>query len=232
MILRKNGFTLIEIIIALAMILTIISMVYATYWATAQSIDRCNAKIASARQARSLLAKMTRQIRCLYPVPNQGYSASVPKTSANNTTNNNAATATIPYFLGGVGRDDNIILRLVSTAEIFRDKIFPNGPFDIAYKYDRLRGILYYSQRKYVTGPENDSQEKNWFPLAQNVASIELAFHDGRSWRENWNLNSKRPVPLAVKIKVVFTDEKPGSIGFTSTAYINCNNKGYWENGT
>ena len=63
---RKNGFTLIEILIALTLIAAILSMVYGSYFATSRSTHVCQARINMCRQGRTALDQMARQIRCAY----------------------------------------------------------------------------------------------------------------------------------------------------------------------
>ncbi|MHC4632893.1 MAG: PulJ/GspJ family protein, partial [Planctomycetota bacterium] len=62
----KRGFTLVEILVAMAIIVTIVSMVYGSYFATSKSAETCKAKMALSQQVRKVLQQMARQIRCSY----------------------------------------------------------------------------------------------------------------------------------------------------------------------
>ena len=62
----KSGFTLIEILIAVAMIAVIVSMVYGSYSAASKSTQACRARIALLQQMEEVLGEMSWQIRCSY----------------------------------------------------------------------------------------------------------------------------------------------------------------------
>jgi prepilin-type N-terminal cleavage/methylation domain-containing protein len=55
---KTTAFTMIELLIALAIIVMIVSAVYSTYFVTAKSVQKCREKLTHTQQARSLLAKM------------------------------------------------------------------------------------------------------------------------------------------------------------------------------
>jgi prepilin-type N-terminal cleavage/methylation domain-containing protein len=57
---NKNGFTLLEILVAMAIIVLIVSMVYGSYFATSKSAQACNTRIANSQQGRKLLEKVAR----------------------------------------------------------------------------------------------------------------------------------------------------------------------------
>ncbi len=67
----KNGFTLVELLVALAIIVTIVTMVYGSYFATSKSAQVCNAGIAVLQQGRKVLEQMAQQIRCSYADANR-----------------------------------------------------------------------------------------------------------------------------------------------------------------
>ncbi|MCK4628574.1 MAG: prepilin-type N-terminal cleavage/methylation domain-containing protein [Sedimentisphaerales bacterium] len=219
---HQKGFTLIEILIAMSIVLIIFSAVYGAYFAATSSANRCNANITTVREARSLLAKMTRQVRCVY-VP-----AQLPK-----------QTSTAPSAIGLITAEDEqvvfradtkdkngIILRMVTTAGIFHDRLSQHGPFQVAYRYDSDQGILFYTQQLIAMQSENHPQRHEWFPLAENVESIELSFFDSRKWFDNWNRREQnQQLPCAVKIEVLMNSTNAGICKMTTTASPVCINK-------
>ena len=62
----KNGFTLVEILVAMAIIVVIVSLVYGSYFATSKSTQAYKSRIALFQQGRKVLRQMARQIRCSY----------------------------------------------------------------------------------------------------------------------------------------------------------------------
>jgi len=217
---RNTGFTLIEITISIAILMIIVSVVYGTYFATSQSVLRCNRKIVRSTDARSVLTRMTRQIRCAY---RRTAPQKAPTVSSINHTQSVSPDDSPTYLAGGAADNDGIILRLITTAPIFYEQDSYSGLFEAAYKYDSIQGILFYSQRKYIPEQKNSTAEsETWLPIAENVESIELSFYDGRRWHDQWNSRDDGKLPHAVKINIVFADENSGSTSFSTAAYVNC----------
>ena len=229
---RKTGFTLIEIIIALTIVFTILSVAYATYFATFSSVERCRTKIDTAYQARTLLAKMSRQIRCIYQIPDDILPAIEPK-SHNQTWI--IPKTSFSSLEAPADKNKGYILSLVTTAAIFNDKLLPHGPFQVVYKYDPDLGTLFYSQKKYLPITENSSDalrqkfnlpltddDESWFPLAKNISRIDLYFYDDGKWLSDWSYNEKLQLPKAVKIELTLENTNSNSTTFTTSAYVNC----------
>ena len=220
--LNNDGFTLIEILIAMSVVLIIFSVVYGAYFAATSSASRCNANITTAREARSLLAKISRQVRCAY----------VPTHSAKRTSTSPSATDLVTVgdeqviFRADTKDKDGIILRMVTAAGIFHNRLSRNGPFQVAYKYDPDQGILFYAQQLIATQSKNQQQQYKWLPLAENVESIELSFFDGRKWLDHWNRREQnQQLPCIVKIEVVMNNTHSGTCKITITASPVCINK-------
>ena len=217
---RKTGFTLIEIIIATAIVFTILSIAYATYFAASGSVERCQTEIDIACQARTLLEKMSRQIRCIYPIPDDNPPAVEPKSHDRpwNIQNNYPSSLEAPADKNKTHH----IISLVTTAGIFNDKLLTHGPFKVAYKYDHDLRTLFYSQKKYIPIPQNNSlsarqrfnpkltdqlTNENWFPVSKNISRIELLFYDDDKWLNHWSCREKSKLPKAVKIKLTLKNK-------------------------
>ncbi len=215
----QKGFTLLEILIAMSIVLIIFSVLYGTYFAATSSANRCNANITTTREARSLLAKISRQVRCAY-VPTQ--SAKRPSTATSAADLITDVDEQV-IFRADTEDRDGIILRMVTTAGIFHDQLSRHGPFQVAYKYDSDQSILFYTQQLIATRSDSHPQQYEWFPLAENVESIELSFFDGLKWIDHWNrLEQNQQLPYAVKIEIVINDTNSGTCKMTTTASPVC----------
>ena len=218
---NNDGFTLLEILIAMSIVLIIFSVVYGTYFAATSSANRCNANITTTREARSLLAKISRQLRCVYvPThPQPVKRASTATFTADLITDVDEQV----IFRAGTEDRDGIILRMVTTAGIFNDRLSQHGPFQVAYRYDSDQGILFYAQQLIVMQSQSHPQRYEWFPLAENIESIELSFFDGRNWFDHWNHREQnQQLPCAVKIEVIMNNTNSGTCEITTTASPVC----------
>lgn len=215
---RKNGFTLAEILIAAAIIFTIVSMVYGSYFATSKSTQACKAKIAQSQRGRKVLEQMARQIRCSYAhiAKEHKHSARTAfqktKTIPKNTTN---------YFTGNADDPSGEILYLVTTYATPLTQDHSDGLFEATYKFDRNTGILFLGQSRFV-GVRKDMVHKNWQVIAENITRIELAFFDGQQWLKVWDFDDKENLPCAVKITITFQDENNHQYHCGTIAHVYC----------
>jgi type II secretion system protein J len=213
----KKGFTLIEILVAVAIIVTIVSMVYGSYFATSRSAQACRKRIAMSQQGRELLGRMARQIRCSYA---GSFRKSIPPAVKGSLKKEVTLENTISYFNGNSGEMGGEILYLVTTNGTL-DKQAP-GLLKVTYKFDKRTGTLLFSQERFVDGTKSFIEDRNWQKLAENIESIELAFSDGRQWLNTWDFKEKKALPYAVKINITCQDENYRQYSYGTTAYICC----------
>jgi prepilin-type N-terminal cleavage/methylation domain-containing protein len=213
----KKGFTLIEILVAAAIIVTIVSMVYGSYFITSKSAQVCKKRIELSQQGRELLGQMARQIRCSYT---SSVKNSTPPAVKGSLKKEITLEDTISYFNGNSGEMGGEIPYLVTTNSILEQK--SPGLFKVTYKFDKPSGTLLLSQERFIDTPESFFEKKNWQPLAENLDSIELAFSDGRQWLNTWDFKEKRGLPYAVKINITCQDENYRQYRYGTTAYIYC----------
>ncbi|MHC4543164.1 MAG: type II secretion system protein GspJ [Planctomycetota bacterium] len=213
----KKGFTLIEILVAVAIIVAIVSMVYGSYFATSKSAQVCRKRIALSQQGRELLGQMARQIRCSYA---GSFKKSTPPVGKGSLKNEETQENIINYFAGSSGEMGGEILHLVTTNGILEEKT--PELLEVAYKFDKSTGTLLLCQERFIDTPESLFEKKNWQLLAENIESIELAFSDGRQWLQTWDFKEKKALPYAVKINVTCQDENYRQYRYGTTAYICC----------
>ena len=214
----RAGFTLIEILVASTIIVTIVSMVYGSYFATAKSADACKARMATSGQTRKVLDQMARQIRCSYI----GEAIEDTYLAGTGSSTNTIRKSPVIYFSYEPDAPGSGTLRLVTTNKLFCDDEYANGLVDIAYKYDKNLGTLYLSQRSFVGIPQEQLEDRNWRPLLENVESVELDFFDGRQWLPEWDFERKKKLPLAVKIGITCEDENYRQCRYGTIAYVDC----------
>lgn len=191
---NKDGFTLIEILVAVAIIAVILSMVYGSYFATSKSTQIYKARIALFQQGRKVLGQMARQIRCSHA----------------------------DYFNGDPDAQSGEILHLVTTNGIFVDQEPTDGLFKVIYKFDKSKGLLSLSQTRFVGTSEGLVKKREWQPIADNIDGIELTFFDGQKWLNKWEFKDKKKLPCAVKIEISSQDENYQRYHYGTIAHIYC----------
>ena len=197
----KTGFTLIEILVAMAIVVTIVSMVYGSYFAAARSAETCKLKMTSSQEARAALKQISRAIRCAY-APVIGES---PDTPWGSRERQKTTVEAIDYFEGDNDAPTGRILHLVTTARIGP----ADGLFDVAYMFDPAVATLFAARSRFIQTERDRRQNgyRDWLPLVENVERIELRFFDGSDWLSKWDSQHRRQLPAAVRIRMSCRDE-------------------------
>ena len=216
----RTAFTLVEVLVAAAIIVTIVSMVYGSYFATAKSTDVYKVRMTLSGQTRKVLRQMARQIRCSY------IGKTIEDTGSAGTFSQGERkikVSPIIFFNYEPDVPGGEILRLVTTNGLFCQEGQADGLFDVAYKFDKNSGTLSLSQRRFISTPEKLVEKRNWRPLLINVECIELDFFDGQQWLSKWDFKQKRKLPYAVKIGITsgFGGASP-TLHYGTIAYVGC----------
>jgi len=215
---NKSGFTLVEILVAMAIIVTIVSMVYGSYFATSKSTQAYKSKMTLSQQGRKVLEQMARQIRCSYAnkADKDTDQISIPQQEKADPASK------INYFDGNSDEPSGEILHLVTTNGFLMGQDPPEGLFEVTYKLDISRGLLFSSQRRFAAAPKSAVQEKKWRQIAEDIESLKLAFFDGQQWLDKWDFKDKEQLPCAVKINITWEDKNHRQYQYGTTAYICC----------
>ena len=172
----NSGFTLIEILVSLSIILVILGLIYGTYAATTQSLPRYKANITLDQEARILLRIMAREIRCSYVCSSD--------VSQDESAQDRGATEVFreeerPNFLGQKKLSRKALLRFVTTGGIARPEHITGGPSVVAYRFNESNHTLLRSQARLVDTSDIASDKQNWTVAARNVQAVFLKYFDG-----------------------------------------------------
>jgi len=213
----NKGFTLVEILVAMAMVVTIVSIMYGTYSATSKSTQACMTRMAVSQRLQKALEQMARQIRCSYTgaALTLSDSSSIVLQQKGKLPENK-----VVYFRGDTHDSRGEILHLVTTRGFLRGEKTANGLFVADYKLDKKTGSLCLRQRRFTGSIESAEQEGDWLVIAENIKRLELAFFDGEKWRQKWDYKDNGKVPYAVKINLVGEDENYRQYQYGTVAYI------------
>jgi len=213
----RTGFTLIEILVAMTIIVSIVSMVYGSYFATSKSAEAYKTRMTLSQDVRDVLQQMARQIRCSYAVrpksPASGGKPILPKTKG-------ILESPVNYFKGGWNAPAGEILQLVTTSRLSLAQERADGLLDVAYNFDPSTGTLFVSQRRFVQTPKALVENRNWSTLIESVGHIELTFFDGGQWLGEWDFTKKKQLPGAVRISITCEDENRRQCSYSTIAHI------------
>lgn len=212
----QKAFTLIEMLVSLAIVATIMTMVYGSYAATSRTLDVYTSRMTCSEQAHLVLRLMARQIRCAYMPP-----AASP--SSEDQTEPKRALTEPPTAFDAPGRGTRgEILRLTTTAGLGAALDGPVGFSRVAYRYDQAARSLLVSSHSGACNPDSPSDPDAWRPILTGLTSIELGFYDGKHWQVQWNSRQAGRLPQAVKIALTVTDEHGREHPYTTTIPVLC----------
>jgi type II secretion system protein J len=214
-----NGFTLVEILIAMALIATILSMVYGSYFATSRSAQGCQAGIGMCQQGRTTLDQMARQIRCAYAGPAKNEDLGESPAQQERIIQEDGMN----YFRGNGNASNGEILHFVTTYGYIEEAInkLANGLFEVTYRFDKREDTLFLSQRRFL-GMVKKSPKMDWKPIAKNIKYLELEFFDGRKWQRRWDYEDGKKLPSAVRMEIDCRDEDNRQYNYSTVAHISC----------
>ncbi len=198
---RTNpGFTLVEMLVALAMIATIVSMVYGSYAATSRSAEVYDSRLTCSQRADLVLRLLARQLRCAYRPP-----AEPNATESSRTSEIRKPSAA---FLGGTRSPGGEVLDFLTTAPLGGGPNGPQGLARMSYQHDATKRTLAVCCRPATGSVHAEDVAGQWQIVLHQVADIEIEFHDGLQWQPQWNSETSRKLPRAVRLGLTVTDRE------------------------
>lgn len=221
--LNKHGFTLVELLVAVALIASILCMVYSSYFATSKSVQTCKGIIAASQQGRKALEQMARQIRCSYEPTDANYTQAEPVEPGSKQTIQKGMIIEedICYFNGNSASPKGEILHLVTTSRSIGEKQPADGLFEVMYKFNKRAGMLFLSQGEF-TGTAQKTVNRDWQTVAEGVKFLELKFFDGDKWLRSWDFKDMKKLPSAVRIEISCEDDNHRQRHYSTVAYVFC----------
>lgn len=220
---NRAGFTLIEVLVATAMIATIVSMVYGSYAATSQSVARYDGLLKCSGRANLVLRLMARQLRGAYaPSTDANAPAHASDVSPANTRPDPARPGNVqfetrvPVFHGDARDPGGQILSFVTTAGLGTGLDGPRALALMGYRYNASTSTLAIYCQPYMGRPAEPGRYAEWLPILKNVTAFDIEFHDGRQWHQRWRAE-RSGLPRAVRLRLVALDEKDRPYHFGTT---------------
>ncbi len=210
--LRDSGFTLIEILVALAMILIILGIAYAAYAGATESVSRCRVRTAVEQEARAVLQRMAREIRCCYLWP--------PPVTADRGAARTTHEDARPAFLGKGRFDRAEMLQFVTAGGILKPDQPNAGLSVVAYRFEESRHALLRAQAGFMETGDPFADDDRWWLVARDIQKVGLRFFDGENWHGEWDSDDKGELPRAVSIELTLGIDSAEPATYSYTAWI------------
>jgi general secretion pathway protein J len=219
--LEAGGFTLLEVLVALAVLGLIMGAVYGSYRAVTTSIVDLEPRMDLDQKGRFFLQRLSRQVRCCYggrqdqanqPVQDQN---DVKKAVSQEQTR---------FFQGGRTLSDDVALRFVTTSSTLNRKSDVGCLTVISYKVDPLQHALLIREEIYGRQSTNEENDKDWRVVLDDVSEVEFQYFDGMEWRKEWDSSVAGFLPRALRVNLVLESKQAGiSASFASVVATRCN---------
>jgi general secretion pathway protein J len=192
---RNSGFTLIEVLLALALSALLLTAVYWTYFSINRSIDAGTEGHEAMETGRNLIELLKRDIRGMTV-------AKFPLTAVTEEMDGQKAGAIDFVTTAQVGRDTHQLSRVGYA--LLKD---PDGKKILIRKQTR-------NLRDDVVEYEMTAE------LSTIVNSFSFGFYDGTDWVDSWDSKAKGALPKQVRITLDISDRKGRTRTFTAEENI------------
>jgi prepilin-type N-terminal cleavage/methylation domain-containing protein len=206
MICRKEGFTLLELLIAIAIFGMVIGLAYSSYNATFHIIGGAEARTENYSRARVAMERIINDLEAFYPGDNLIF-----KGSSESPTGH---------------RGDTLTFTSTASVRLHPDS-FPVGHVIIRYHVqedpDSDSLLLYRTERPALNGEEEDDDRPGLL-LCDNLQEVAFDYHnkdglDVESWGEDEEETDVSSLPTLISISLRFNDgqeDEPGTLFKTS----------------
>jgi general secretion pathway protein J len=196
---KSNGFTLLEVLIAVAIMSVIVTVIYATFSTTGRNVERAETSRDATDLARTLVAKLSNDIANAYMNPDMN------------------APVTTTIFLGKKVRPDT------GNEKVAYDELslttLTNWRTPNSKETDLWEVGYYFKQKPDGTGSGMMRREKRElskdspaleggveYEMTDQVASLRFRYYNGSTWTDEWDSRTQQRLPNAVEITLVLAD--------------------------
>jgi prepilin-type N-terminal cleavage/methylation domain-containing protein len=217
------GFTLIEILVAVTILVMIFTIVFGTFFYTVDNAEEQEARAAIYHRANYILSDISHTVSCAM-IP---FGGAPPEDEKER-----------PVFLGQVNRFEGFeaaSLKVFTTYPVYGVETFGHDIVQVNYEVIHSRNVessewiidddnplilqcfadsLFFGQ--------NDLEEKEPMWML-NVHSFAVEYSDGSNWVSEWAYEDDESLPRAVKVTVELADSDDSVRSFSTVASVHVN---------
>lgn len=192
---HSKGFTLIEVLLSLAILASVVAAVYASFSTAGQSVASAEAVRADVDTARAFLVRLTDDlVNAYYPRDKYGNPSLKEAYFRGKKVEEEVNGTTV--------RVDSISL---TTLALWRSPgSTESGLWDVGYFFrERQDGTGMDLLRRERKDPGSDASEiaaEAVYELTDKIISLQLRYYDGSKWTDEWDSNLQRRPPPVVEI--------------------------------
>jgi len=191
----KNGFTLIEILVALAIVAVVVTLSYETFNGVIRSVQQVDDQAELDQMVRVSMSIMVNELNSAYWRPPSEKASATPYEFTG--TDNQA----------GEEPSDSLRFTMLShtrakegggdpTVSILEYELVPVAQSEVAT-------LMHTEETNYLSLSENSLER---FELAEQVVGLNFRYFDGKQWSEEWSASDRKKLPRAVEIQIDFRD--------------------------
>lgn len=201
---RKNGFTLLEIIVAISVFATILTIIYSVFYTTVRARQTSGEVAELYSKGVNFIRNFYREVSCSYlsPLWQGGPRTTIFKSERDSVD----------------GRDMDIITFTHLCHQYIESEILNQSDHEeVTYFWQRNPDTDNVHLMKRVDSTIDNTPEKGGiiFVALENAVEFRLTFFNGSDWVEEWEDDGT--LPFAVHIYLVLKDKTGGEVPFETT---------------
>lgn len=201
---RRHGFTLLELLLAVAMIATLGLALYASMSIGFRARRSAHAQVAAMREASIVMDIAQQDLQSV--LPPRGTLAGPFIGNPTNATTGIASEGSLDFYT--LGRD------AMSPADEEKEAPFSEGPRHVQLVLqagaESGRGVLVRRVTRNLLATSTAEADEE--VLARNVSAFDLRFFDGETWQTAWDSTQLADtLPVAVELTIELADRDGGA---------------------
>lgn len=185
----NKGFTLLEVLIATALLALFLTILYRVFFTTLKAEDRVTKDLDLYLDIRQTLDTMSMEVQSAFFSGKHLRTFFIGERSdslGRITSSLSFTTFTYPLLQEGMPASD-----MVAVSYSVEDK---DGGLTL------LKGVW----NPYLEGGDKKSQL--WMPLVEGIEGFEVEFYNGREWAKAWDATLERRLPSAVRVTITIKE--------------------------